>query len=223
MNPNALFALDPVTLSHHSRALPREAVQVAMLFDGHRRLWEVVRDSPLAGRMTLSVVGRLAGTGVLGDASQDGTGRAQTTRPRPAIDETEAPTLQISHASLAAALVRPAPPQVTPAPVQAVVAQPAPVSAARPAPVSAAQPAPVQAVEAQPAPASAASAASATHAPSVAFDEHEQRFFESYVPEDAQVDTFWDLEDSPARRLRAKRRAQRQQQGGWFRQVLSLF
>lgn len=204
MNPETLFTLRPETLSHLAQALPREAVQVAMLFDGHRRLWEVLRDSPLSGRMTLSVVGRLRSMSILDEARP----AAEPERAGNEASASEAPTLLIDQASLPLAPIRSAPPPVTCAPAPALTLdEPCP---AAPEPLAPRQIA-------------SASASASVATSTVAFDAHEELFFQSYQPEDGRVDTFWDLEDDPARRLRARRRAQRLQQGGWFRQVLSLF
>jgi len=59
MDPSLIYTVDVTRLSQMAPDLPREAIRVATLFDGKRRLWEVLRDSFLTSRMTVSVFGRL--------------------------------------------------------------------------------------------------------------------------------------------------------------------
>lgn len=59
MDPSLIYTLDVEKLSQLAPGLPREAIRVATLFDGKRKLWEVLRDSFLTSRMTMSVFGRL--------------------------------------------------------------------------------------------------------------------------------------------------------------------
>ncbi len=59
MDPSLIYILDVERLSHMATDLPREAIRVATLFDGKRKLWEVLRDSLLTSRMTMSIFGRL--------------------------------------------------------------------------------------------------------------------------------------------------------------------
>ena len=261
MTPDTRYSIRTMTLSRLVHSLPREVMQIAMLFDGQRRLWEVLRDSPLPGRMTMSVVGRLRSLELLAesppaDAAQPQapgpeqaiassrlteTSQGALARIRPApppVDPRDAPAVTVSCPLLGvepsrggmeapAPFIEPPTPAAEDQPSPAAQEEPPPAALVHPAPAATPRPAPASCERApSPAPEDALAAEQAfARAPdhALSFDEAEQRFFESWVPEDDQVDTFWDLEESPRQRQRARKRAKRLQQGGWFRQILSLF
>jgi len=319
MKPDRIYLVDPISLSRVAPGLPREALQVAMLFDGHRRLWEVVRDSYLPSRMTLSVFGRLEAQGVvrappagaaapMSAAVAPATTAAPTTLEAPPAEapETTAEASTVLAEASAPAVETPASTHGAPASTSQVPASThgAPASTSQVpasthgAPASTSQvpasthgapastpmalastlrlatppvttttsrgpaaetilptpadtpplpeaqathpmamantlrlgpPAPIEqeptARTAAPAAAqrAAATPAPAEKPPTPAFDSADEEFFASYEAEDGGVDSFWDLEDTPSRQLRARKRAQRLQRGGWLRQLLSIW
>lgn len=330
MNPEQVLTLYVDHLARASDRLPREVVQIAMLFDGHRRIHEVIQESCLSDRMTVVVVNRLRDLGIVG---KNGTERpfaaarnaaataagidlaqfpcaqpscpdtpvmnglppaaslrdsAPQTAPTEAVgaaaDPSLAETVQISREALAAAL-----PEIAAGPdggmgvgrqvetlqraldlaLDLSVDQAAPLERALPTvpqpietpaaashveveiEVAESDLAAIQAAEIAAQPCSAVEVdevrtylaeipvdAVAPTGPSVievpgpesaitaekaaTFNEFERDFFESYVPEDGTVDTFWDLEETPWRRERAKRRAQRRPRRSFFSMLLNL-
>jgi hypothetical protein len=235
MDPELIYSLNVQAMTAAAPTLPRDVIRVATLFDGHRRLWEVIRDSALPSRMTMSVFTRLRQLGLLTDerpATGPGVAWAvathqilpamtkATARTRPTTPKVEAPpapqpdclvsvadaealTIKIDRAVLADR-AEPESPALT---------------EARAEPSSAARPEPLRVVDADPNPQVEREAPTPAAAP--AFDEMDEHFFDSYVPEDGSVDTFWDLEDTPMAQKRARDRAKRLQRGGWFKQLLS--
>jgi len=198
MDPSLKYILDVERLSHLATDLPREAIRVATLFDGKRKLWEVLRDSLLTSRMTMSVFGRLRELELLYD---QGSEPVILAAPEPEI--------------LAA-----------PEPEPVILAAPEPV-APPVLEVSEVADTVVTAIPALEVPEMAETVVIESPAPAAAatddFDEADHAFFDSYEPEDLSVDTFWDLEENP-RKQRAARtlqnRLNRRRTGGWLASLL---
>jgi len=212
MDPALIYTLDVEKLSELAPGLPREAIRVATLFDGRRRLREVLRDSFLTSRMTVSVFGRLRDldlVSVLPDEPETPAEPETLARPvilaapepvsPPALDDDEAadtmvtgpPTLEADDTADTVRIEAPALEIETPQGAEAlddtVVTVP-PTAATR-------------------------------HD----FDEADRAFFDSYQPEDSTVDTFWDLEENPRKQRAARalqKRLSRRPNGGWLASLL---
>lgn len=138
MDPETIFTVEPVSLSRMAPELPRDALRVAVLFDGHRRLWEVVRDSYLSSRMTMSVCRRLVSLSVLqrlaeGEVLYDATSTGSAVsnhRDEPPTQTVEADAPQ-APVAMAPVIIEPAPAPVVSEPAPApVVIEPAPAPVA---------------------------------------------------------------------------------------------
>lgn len=220
MDPQDTLQLNPQALARIASSLPAEALRVAVLFDGHRRLWEVLRDSPLSGRMTVPVVEQLMNVGVVGAVGVKVAPRhRQTGEVKSSRRETASPP-QATAPTLRMPCPAPLPENDATAAEErvegdaALEPQPEPWSDTMVLPR-----ADLAQVELPPSP-----------TPSSAFDEADEAFFESYQPEDEAIDTFWDLEDTPLARRRAQQRQQRMlsqhqsrgHSGGWLRSILGM-
>lgn len=212
MDPSLIYTVDVERLSQLAHELPRAAIRLATLFDGKRKLWEVLRDSFLTSRMTVSVFGRLR--------------ELELVRVLPEVIEAT-PEIKVE--------VAPEPPKE-----QSLEAAPEPVIQAAPQPVIQAAPEPVapfvlEAYEMADTLVTAPPTLELVEAPDTVvtapptaashddFDDTDHAFFDSYEPEDSSVDTFWDLEENPRKQRAARalqQRLSRPGKGGWLASLL---
>ncbi len=230
MDPSLIYTVDVARLSQQAGGLPREAIRVATLFDGKRKLWEVLRDSFLTSRMTMSIFGRLKELDLVGVANQE-----PAPKPEPLPEPASTPDVPNMDEEILGAAPEP---QIQAAPEPVIQAAPEPVTpptltAEEAADTIVTVPLVLEAVDApedlevQPPVLEAAEAPDTvvSEPPTAAredFDEADRAFFDSYVPEDSTVDTFYDLEENP-RKMRAGRALQRRlnrRSRGWFASLI---